>query len=300
MGILKKQVEISVLLGKFMKFFILNNRSMICYIKYEKAKVKYRDHGKGNAIVLLHGYLETGEVWRPFEKLLSQNFRVLSVDLPGHGGSEVTGEIHTVEYMADAVRAVIKEAGENKVLLIGHSLGGYVTLAFAEKYPQMLSGYVLFHSHPFPDSPEAIAKRKREITVVRAGKKDMMYPASISMMFAERNLKKMPAALARSKKVASQNSAEGIIAMLNGMMARPSRVPVIENGAIPLLWILGRHDLYFNPEKALGNVKIPASGKVVILENSGHLGFIEETGLAAELISEFAAGLKWNEKADNK
>lgn len=276
-----------------MKFFGLYKSSMICYSKYEQGRVKYSDLGKGNAIVLLHGYLETGEVWQPLENLLAATHRVLSVDLPGHGGSEVTGDPHTVEYMADAVRAVIRDSGEKKVLLAGHSLGGYVTLAFAEKYPELLTGYVLFHSHPFADSQEAIAKRKREITLVRAGKKDIMYPSSISMMFAEQNLAKMPEALARSKEIASQNSAEGIIAMLNAMMARPSRSSLVESGALPLLWILGRHDLYFSPEKALGDIKIPGNGRVVILENSGHLGFVEETDLAAELINEFSKGLKW-------
>lgn len=269
-------------------------------MKYEQGKVKYSDTGKGNTIVLLHGYLETGEVWHPLEKLLPTNHRILTVDLPGHGGSEVAGETHTVEYMADAVREVIEQAGEKKVLLIGHSLGGYVTLAFAEKYPDLLSGYVLFHSHPFADSIEAIAKRKREIRVVRAGKKNIMYPASISMMFAGQNLVKMPEALARSKAIASQNSALGIIAMLNAMMARPSRRSVIESGAVPLLWILGRHDLYFSPEKALGDIKIPGNARVVILENSGHLGFVEETDLAARLINEFAGGLKWSVKPEKK
>ncbi|HUW91968.1 MAG TPA: alpha/beta hydrolase [Bacteroidales bacterium] len=267
---------------------------MKCCTIYEKVKVQYSDLGKGNTVVLLHGYLETGEVWQPLETILTKSCRVLTIDLPGHGGSEVAGETHTMGFMADAVREVIMSSGEEKVLLIGHSLGGYVTLAFAEKYPQMLSGYVLFHSHPFADSPEAIAKRKREIAVVRAGKKDMMYPANISMMFAERNLKSMAEALARSKRIASQNSAEGIIAMLNGMMVRPSRISILESGVAPLMWILGRYDLYFSPEKALGTVRIPDNGRVVILENSGHLGFIEETDVAAGLIKEFARSLKWN------
>jgi pimeloyl-ACP methyl ester carboxylesterase len=295
---LRKQAEISVLLGKFIKFFGLNKSSMICYLKYQQRKVRYSDLGKGNTIVLLHGYLETGDVWHQLEKLLVANHRVITVDLPGHGGSEVTEETHTVEYMADAVRAVIKNAGEMKVLLAGHSLGGYVALAFVEKYPEMLSGYVLLHSHPYADSPEAVTKRKREIFVISAGKKDIMYPANISMMFAEQNLERMPEALARSKEIASQNSAKGIIAMLNAMMARPSRSALVERGDLPLLWILGRHDLYFSPEKALGEIKLPGTARVVILENSGHLGFVEETDLTAKLINDFSRGLKWGVKGD--
>jgi pimeloyl-ACP methyl ester carboxylesterase len=269
---------------------------MIGYVKYNNTRVKFSDSGRGRLIVLLHGYLETGEVWMPLEEKLREGFRVVSVDLPGHGESDVAGETHTMEFLAEVTREVFKYTGESKALLVGHSLGGYVALAFAEKYPRMLSGYVLFHSHPYPDSPEAIEKRKREISVVMAGKKDLMYPANISMMFAESNLKLMDEELSRSKKLASQNPAEGIIAMLNGMIVRPSRVSVVESGKVPLLWILGRHDLYFTPEKALGTVKIPVNARVVVLENSGHLGFIEETGTAAKMITGFAVEITWDEQ----
>ena len=182
---------------------------------------------------------------------------------------------------------------KRKVLLAGHSMGGYAALAFAEKYPGMLAGYVLFHSHPYADTPEGILKRKREIDVVMAGKKDIMYPANISMMFAERNLKTMQAELAQLRKLASGNPAEGIVALLNGMMARPQRTSVIEKGEVPLLWILGRDDRYFSPEAALRSIKIPANVQVEILEKSGHLGFIEEPELSFELISTFARELNW-------
>jgi pimeloyl-ACP methyl ester carboxylesterase len=177
--------------------------------------------------------------------------------------------------------------------MIGHSLGGYVTLAFADIYPELLTGYVLFASHPHADSHEAVEKRTREIAIVKAGKKNIMYPANISMMFAEKNLKSMSGELKRSKKIASLIPGEGIIAMLNGMISRPSRQKLVESGRLPLLWILGRHDLYFSPEKAIRDTKLPHNAEVVILENSGHLGFIEETERAAEMITGFARKLAW-------
>lgn len=262
-------------------------------ILFEGITVEYSDRGSGRPLILLHGYLLTGEVWEPLSDIISKSFRVISVDIPGHGGSGVAGDTHTMEFIAEAVRAVMNDAGERKVLLAGHSLGGYATLAFAEKYPDLLAGYVLFHSHPFPDAPEAVLKRKREIEVVRAGKKDIMYPANISMMFAERNLKIMPEAVTRLRKIASLNPAEGIIALLNGMIVRPSRTHIVESGNLSLLWILGRWDRYFNPEKAIRDLRLPSNAKVTILENSGHLGFVEETELSAELIMSFASGLDW-------
>lgn len=262
-------------------------------LRFENIEIEYNDSGRGQALVLLHGYLEAKEVWNPVVEILERSYRVISVDLPGHGNSGVAGEVHTMEFLAESVRMVVEQTGVKRILLAGHSLGGYVTLAFLEKYPDMLAGYVLFHSHPEADTPEAIAKRNREIMVVEAGKKDIMYPANISMMFAEKNLPHMASALARSKQIASLIPARGIIAMLNGMMVRPSRVSVLEKGIVPLLWLLGRHDRYFSPEKVLATIKIPENGRVAILENSGHLGFIEETEVSTKLICEFAEGLKW-------
>ena len=113
------------------------------------------------------------------------------------------------------------------------------------------------------------------------------------MMFAKDNLKSMSKELERSKKIASRNPGEGIIAMLNGMIARPSRQFILENGTVPLLWILGRHDLYFSPEKAQRDIGLPHNAEVVILERSGHLGFIEETEKSAGLLERFAGKLRW-------
>jgi pimeloyl-ACP methyl ester carboxylesterase len=263
------------------------NRSFL----FENITVTYSDTGQGQTVVLLHGYLVTKEVWQKVAEMLSFKFRVLAVDLPGHGDSGVAGEKHTMEFLAETVRAVINHAGAEQVILVGHSMGGYVTLAFAENHPELLKGYVLFHSHPWADTPETIEKRQREIDIVRAGGKDIMYPANLSMMFAEKNLVPMAEELALLKRYASRNPAEGIIALLNGMIVRPERSSVIESGEQPFLWILGRHDRYFSPEKALKNIKLPVNGNVFILENSGHLGFIEETERSAELLAGFSVGL---------
>jgi pimeloyl-ACP methyl ester carboxylesterase len=266
---------------------------MNMYIEFDGIKVWYRITGEGRPIVLLHGYLEAGEVWQPLTDMLSGDFRIIAIDLPGHGDSGVKGEAHTMEYLARAVRAVLSDSGENRVLMIGHSLGGYVALAFAEMFPELLAGYVLFASHPHADTPEAVAKRNREIAVVKAGKKNIMYPGNISMMFAEKNLGSMAGELRRSKRIASRNSGEGIIAMLNGMIARPSRQSLVESGRVPLLWILGRYDLYFSPDKAIRDTRLPDNAEVAILENSGHLGFIEETERSAGLVAGFARKLDW-------
>ncbi len=257
-------------------------------ISYEGIDVSFSDRGTGRPIVLLHGYLESKAIWEPLSDILERSFRVVAVDLPGHGCSGVMSDVHTMEFMAGAVKEVIDQLALQKVIMVGHSLGGYVTLAFLELYPQLLWGYSLFHSHPNPDSKAAVSNRNREISVVKAGKKNIMYPGNITKMFAPGNIMVMKEEMARSRFIAAGTSAEGIIASLNGMITRPSRKALLERGERPLLWILGRNDQYFLPDTALAGVDLPSNAQVVILEESGHLGFVEETRLSASLLSDFA------------
>ena len=261
------------------------------YLIYKGRRIYYTDTGTGSAIILLHGYLESSEIWSGFEVALSKDFRVVSVDLPGHGKSDIYGETHTMEFMADVVKELIVTIGIKKVFLTGHSLGGYVALAFLELFPEYLSGYALFHSHPFPDTPEAIEKRLREITIVRAGKKDLMYPDNIIKMFAPSNLENFTEAIQRSEDIASRIDADGIIAVLNGMMQRPSRLSLMEEGRVPCLWILGLMDNYIPCDLIRSRVKLPHNAEVVILKNSGHIGFIEELQESVKILKKFILNL---------
>jgi pimeloyl-ACP methyl ester carboxylesterase len=255
--------------------------------EYITGKIHYYDQGRGDAIVLLHGYLETSEVWNCFAKKFSEKFRIISVDLPGHGKSDNYGEVLTMEFIATLIKNLLESLNIKKVFLIGHSLGGYITLAFTELYPDMLSGYCLFHSQPFSDSPETLEKRKREIYLVKEGNKDLMIADNISRMFATSNLQKFSDAFKKLKGAALSIKGEGIIAVLKGMIARPSRLSVMESGKVPCLWILGSMDNYINCEQIQTKVKLPANAKVVILKESGHIGFVEEEEKSVEIITEF-------------
>ena len=247
----------------------------------------YTDHGKGDVVILLHGYLETSEVWESFAARLSRSCRVIAVDLPGHGKSALNAGTGTMESMAAEIKELIDSLGLSKVFMTGHSLGGYITLAFAEQFPEMLSGYCLFHSHPLENTSENIEKREREIALVKAGKKDLMYPDNISRLFANENIERFSAELERSRKIASGIPGEAIVAVLNGMILRPSRVHVMESGKIPCLWILGAKDNYIDCRLVQAKVKLPVNAKLVILEKSGHIGFVEEEEKSLEVLTGF-------------
>jgi pimeloyl-ACP methyl ester carboxylesterase len=262
------------------------------FFLFRGGRIHYSDSGTGNAIVLLHGYLESSEVWNGFEKKLASKFRVISLDLPGHGISDVYGEVHTMEFMATAVKELLNNLKIKKIFLTGHSLGGYVTLAFLELFPEYLSGYCLFHSQPFSDPPEALEKRKREIEIVKKGKKSLMYPDNIIRMFAVSNLEKFSEALQRSKDIASRISGEGITAILKGMMIRPSRLSLMEEGRVPCLWILGSKDNYIPCDFIQTKVNLPSNARLIVFKDSGHMGFIEEEDMAVETVTEFIVELK--------
>jgi pimeloyl-ACP methyl ester carboxylesterase len=261
------------------------------YILYNGGKIYYSDIGDGEIVVLLHGYLETSDIWNGFAKKLASKFRVISIDLPGHGLSKVYSECHTVEFLAGAVKSLLDNLNIKKNFLIGHSMGGYVVLAFLELFPDMLKGYCLFHSHPFADSSETLLKRETQVKIVRSGKKYLIYPESISAMFAAGNLEKFREVVQRSKDIASTISDEGIIAVLNGMMKRPLRLKFMELGKAPCLWILGKLDNYISYVEVQSKVKLPANAKVVVLEHSGHMGFVEEEDLSVRVVTDFIKGL---------
>ena len=101
-------------------------------IKYKNISIRFREEGEGEPIILLHGYLESLNIWDEFLEELSKRFRVVSIDLLGHGKTGNIGQIHTMDMMADAVNFVLVHLDISKCTMIGHSMGGYVTLAFLQ------------------------------------------------------------------------------------------------------------------------------------------------------------------------
>ena len=238
-------------------------------------------------VVLLHGYLESMLVWEDFIPYLYKEVRVITLDLPGHGISVVTGEIHTMDFLADTIADALKALGIEKCTLVGHSMGGYVALAFCERHPEMLDGLVLFSSTPNPDTPEKAENRRREIALVKAGKKDMLARVAPAAGFAEQNRTRMRDYIEDLTEQVFITEDEGIVALLNGMIARWDQNEMLRRSPVPQLFILGKKDNYIPPEAAEKIIAEHPQAKVVWLENSGHMGFLEEPEAAARAILGF-------------
>lgn len=258
--------------------------------KLDPITLRFIDEGTGTPVLLLHGYLESHKIWFPFAEKLSKTCRVICPDIPGHGSSEIIQSVHTMELMASYVKKLLDKLSVKNCILIGHSMGGYVALAFAEKYPEYLKGLVLFHSVPFADTDDKKINRDKEIDLIWQGKKRMLINTNIPKAFADMNLIRFKKEIAKAKRIGRNNPDAGIVALLEGMKQRPDRTTVVSHCKMPFLWILGRKDNYINFEQVYKKIiDIKNVHQILVLDNSGHMGFIEEAETSLEALRKFIA-----------
>jgi pimeloyl-ACP methyl ester carboxylesterase len=258
-------------------------------IDFHSTSIRYAHMGEGLPVVLLHGYLESLDIWDSFAEELSKNYLVITIDLPGHGQSgTIEGKV-TVEIMAEAIAHVLDYLKIEKAVIIGHSMGGYAMLAFAELWPGRLLGIGLFHSVSWADLPEKREARDREIELIRLGKKQLICNANVPKSFADDNLETFSFQVERAKEIAIKNPDDGIIAVLNAMKARKDRTLILKDTLVPVFFAIGKKDNYIPVEKMLSLTIFPARKHVAIFENSGHMAFIEEKDVAIDEISQFLA-----------
>ena len=237
-------------------------------------------------VVLLHGYLESMLVWDEFVALLKESVRVVTIDLPGHGVSMVTSEVHTMEYLAECIALAMEALGIERYSVVGHSMGGYVALAMVEKYASRLESIVLLSSTTSADSQEKCNRRRREIELIKAGKKNMLARMVPHAGFAPENVQRLKDYIEDIGELILMTEDEGVIAILGGMIERKSRGELLRQSGVPHMFIFGRHDYYIPVETAEEMIAADPTARVVWLEHSGHMGFYEEPELCAQAILE--------------
>ena len=260
---------------------------MISSVRYHDANLRFSDLGKGDPVVLIHGYLESLEIWNGFAEKLARNYRVISVDLPGHGESGIYSSMNTMAVMADSVKAVLDHLSIGRAVIIGHSMGGYATLALADIFPEMIVGFCLFHSHALPDPEEKKLNRDKEALLVKEGKKSQVIKLNIPNAFASENHDSFQKQIGWAKDIALKTADKGIISALAGMKARPDRRDVVKNSVEPVMIIAGKKDYYIPFSVYEEHFNLASKSTVLILENSGHMGFIEEREKSLEGVLEF-------------
>ena len=251
---------------------------------YKNTKISYSDSGKGTAVVLLHGFLENKTMWDVYVSELGKKNRIITIDLLGHGKTECLGYIQTMEENATVVHDVLSKLRIRKAILVGHSMGGYVALAFAELYPDKIKGLVLLNSTSKEDSTD---RKKNRDRAIKAVKKDYetFIRLSIANLFSEDNREILNTKIEEVKIQALKTPLQGIVASLEGMKARKDREFLLLTTAYPKLLILGKKDPVLNYEENLKQIK--NTDVELVTFPDGHMSAIENQSELLTVLADF-------------
>lgn len=253
-------------------------------ILYKNINISFSDYGKGSVIVLLHGFLENSTMWKDIIPVLSTKNRVITIDLLGHGKTENLSYVHTMTDQAKMVKSVLDALKLRRYHLIGHSLGGYVSLAFAELFPNNLKGICLMNSTALADSLEKRINRDRAIALVKKNK-DTFIKMAIPNLFTEKSRANYKPEIELVKKEALKTSLQGVIASLEGMKNRKNRTSILKNKSLKKMFIIGKKDPLLQYLDLKSQVK-DTNIKVVEF-SSGHMSHIENKLELAITLKEF-------------
>ena len=242
------------------------------YFIHKKTNVYYTSLGKGKVIVLLHGFLENSTMWTKIANILSKKYRVICIDLLGHGKTKNLGYIHTMEDQATMVKAILTHLHLRKYILIGHSMGGYVSLAFAHLFPKTVRGLCLMNSTALPDSKEKKQNRNRAIKAVKQNHRTFVKLA-IPLLFSKQNREFFTSEIQQITEEALKMSPQGIVASLEGMKIRKNYTSIYKNNLFPIQLIIGKQDYALDYASLIKQTK---NTKVNVIEfPDGHMSHIE-------------------------
>lgn len=241
-------------------------------ILYKNTNISYTERGKGNTLVFLHGFLEDNTMWEYYLDYFAQKNKVIAIDLLGHGDSGCLGYIHSMEDMADMVFAIMSSLKIKKLTLIGHSMGGYVSLAFGELYPDYVKKIVLVSSSTRADSVDRKINRDRALEVIKKNS-DLFVTMAINNTFLAETRITHAKEVEHHLEIALKTPKQGIIAAIEGMKSRTDREVLLHFAPYPIKMIVGTSDPVISPQEI--QKEIEGTDTEVFEINSGHMPQIE-------------------------
>lgn len=256
-------------------------------LKTPEYDLNYRIAGKGKPVVLIHGFGEDGRIWDSLIDHLKTQFQCIVPDLPGSGKSIIKIWDSSMDALAGSVRSILDHEKTPVVSMIGHSMGGYIALAFAEKYGELLNGLGLFHSSAFADTDEKKAARKKGIQFISQHGQGKFLEQSTPNLFSDSFKAKNPHKVQEFIAHFTNFQDNALVHYYEAMMQRPDRTEVLKKFQNPVLFIMGEHDTAIPLADGLKQCHIPHLSYIHILKNSGHLGMIEEPANSREILQKF-------------
>jgi pimeloyl-ACP methyl ester carboxylesterase len=246
-----------------------------------------RDIGNGHPTILLHGFAEDGAIWDNQVEALSSTCRLIIPDLPGSGRSSAPGTPVSMEKLATVVKDLLDNLMIDQCILIGHSMGGYIALAFAALYPERLNAFGLFHSTAYPDSQEKKTTRRKAIDFIRANGSAPFIRQSTPNLFSAYTREHRPELIETAIAKYSDFAPGSLIAYYEAMIARPDRTDVLRQFTGPVLFIIGRDDTVIPLQQALEQSWLPSISQLHILKHAGHQAMLENPEESNRLIRDF-------------
>ena len=248
-------------------------------INYQSSEIFYTVTGTGKPIMLIHGFGEDGDIWEHQVEFLKDHYQIIVPDLPGSGQSDLIKDM-SIEGMAECIKAVIDneypDLSAQQICLIGHSMGGYITLAFAEKYPDVLNGFGLVHSSAYADDDAKKAARLKSIEFIEANGAYDFLKTAIPGLFGEIWSPTHQEEITTLVQKGNNFSTEALTQYYRAMIARPERTAVLKNFSRPVLFIMGEHDKAVPFEQSMKQTPLLNLAYIHILRSSAHMGMWEE------------------------
>jgi 3-oxoadipate enol-lactonase len=246
-------------------------------VTVDDAIIDVNDRGRGDAIVLLHGFPLTRAIWNEQVDALAQRHRVICPDLRGMGESTASDGPYLMEALAGDIAAVLDACGVSRASIVGHSLGGYVALAFARMYVERVDRLALVCSRLSADSVQ-VAREREDLAdrIEHAGGPQPAVDAFEPLLFAPGTRQSRPDLLDRYRTIARSNGPKGLAAVLRGMAQRSASDDIAGDLAMPALVLAGARDATLSLEEARSTAGAFPAGRLVVMERSGHLPMLEE------------------------
>jgi len=272
----------------------IGKQRLICLFVMEQVielngyRIFTKIEGTGRPLLLLHSYWGSHILFDHLDSVLSVGMKVIRIDLPGHGNSGIPPLEYTFEKFADVLNELLNrlDVGE-KVSIIGHSMGGYVAMAYAVKYPERINSLVLMNSPIKAADIKSAKLREREGRLLQKGKKDLLLQVTIPSNFATENLDSMRNALELLNRISDTVTIEGALRSIYAINHRGNSLADLKNARYPILIVIGKYDNVYKADAQLDDAYQIPNAEVLMLHHSGHLGFLEEEDLVVEKLGAF-------------
>lgn len=264
------------------------------FLTIDSLQVRYFDNELGDTfdraetVVLLHGFCGSSEVWELVFDALAERFRVVCIDLPGHGETECIPGMHDLMEVARWLNRVIAELDLTDFSLLGHSLGGYLSLAYLEQFPKRVKGLGLIHSTALPDEPERSERRDRVIAFVEEKGSKAFIRSFVPTLVNDYN----PMMLQRLLEIAYDTREEAIIAFTEAMRDRVDRRFILEGAEIPVLFLAGEADELISSRQTREEKLLVKNGVLVALPGIGHMSMMESADECSQALVSFVSRVK--------